>query len=217
MNRSRISVGILLILLSALGAFAQKSAQKGAQQGATTGGIKGKVRSENGSSVGGVAVVVRQGEREVARVSTGSKGEFELTGLAPGLYGLTFRKPGLSVGTLEGIEVRAGKVRELPDRLVLKVDEGTLAFLRGSVFTPDGRSVPGARVELARRAPDGTLKKLDGRVTNETGSFVFRLTPEAATYRVTVRMGGSEPVSKDVEVDGAAVYRIALSLSPAQK
>lgn len=188
-----------------------------AQKGASTGGIKGKVRGESGAALGGVAVIARQGEREVARAETGGKGEFALTGLAPGVYGITFRKPGLSVGTLEGIEVRAGKVRELSDRLIMKVDEGTLAFVRGSVFTTDGRSVPGARVEIARRESDGSMRKLDGRITNETGSFVFRLTPEAASYRITVKIDGAGPVSKNVEVDGAAVYRVALSLSPAPK
>jgi hypothetical protein len=200
----------MLLLLLAASSFAQKSTL-------TTGGIKGKVRAESGGGVAGVVIIARQGEREVTRVDSNSKGEFILTGLAPGVYGLTFRKPGLSVGTLEEIEVRAGKPRELPDRLILKIDEGTLAFLRGSVFNTEGRSVSGARVELARLQPDGTAKKLDSRVSNETGSFVFRLTPEAAKYRVTVKADGAGPVSKDVEVDGAAVYRVALSLSPAPK
>jgi hypothetical protein len=204
-----ILFSMLLLLLLATNGFAQKNA--------TTGGIKGKVRAESGASVAGVDVIARQGEREVTRVASNNKGDFMLAGLAPGRYGLTFRKPGLSVGTLEDIEVRAGKTLELPDRLILKVDEGTLAFLRGSVFNAAGRSVEGVRVELARLQADGTTKKLDSRISNETGSFVFRLTPEAAKYRVTVKADGTAPVSKDVEIDGAAVYRVALSLTPAPK
>lgn len=183
----------------------------------TTGGIKGKVHDASGASVNGVVVVARQGEREVAHATTDRKGEFTLSGLAPGIYGLTFRKAGLSAGTLEGVEVRAGKMRELSDHLIMKVDEGTLAFIRGSVFNAEGRSVPGARVEIARLASDGTAKKIDGRITSETGSFVFRLLPETAKYRITVKANGAEAVSKDVEVDGAAVYRVALSISPAPK
>jgi hypothetical protein len=210
MKRFKVAFLFLAMLLLAASGFAQKSTL-------TTGGIKGKVRAESGGGVAGVVIIARQGEREVTRVDSNSKGEFILTGLAPGVYGLTFRKPGLSVGTLEEIEVRAGKPRELPDRLILKIDEGSLAFLRGSVFNTEGRSISGARVELARLQPDGTAKKLDSRVSNETGSFVFRLTPEAAKYRVTVKADGAGPVSKDVEVDGAAVYRVALSLSPAPK
>ncbi|HEY0003425.1 MAG TPA: carboxypeptidase-like regulatory domain-containing protein [Pyrinomonadaceae bacterium] len=209
MNRIKAFSFLIVLLLAATCAFGQERA--------TTGGVKGKVRGADGSAASGVAVIARRGEQEVAHATTGNKGEFVLSGLEPGVYGLTFRKPGLRVGTLEGVEVRAGKVRELSDRLVLQVDEGSLAFIRGSVFTASGRSAPGVRVEIARLQPDGTVKKIDGRVTSETGSFVFRLLPETATYRVSVKMDGAGPLSKDVQVDGAAVYRIALSLPPAQK
>ena len=176
-----------------------------------TGGIKGKVKVETGTPAG-VAVVVRSGDREITRVATDKGGSFNVQNLRPGVYGLTFRKPGLSVGTIENVEVKSGKTRSLGDRLVLTIDEGSIAFIRGSVFSPSGRSVPGARVELARILDDGTTKKIDGRITTETGSFVFRLTPELAKYRISVKIDGSEPASSDVEVDGAAVYRIAISL-----
>jgi hypothetical protein len=187
-----------------------------AQQDRTTGGLKGKVKVASGSA-NGISVVARQGEREAASVSTDSKGSFVMSGLAPGLYDLRFSKSGFSTGTLSNVEVKAGKVRELSDKLVLTIDEGTLAFLRGSVFDPIGRSVPGAKIELARIEADGTTKKIDGRLTNETGQFVFRLTPEPAKYRVTAKIDGAETVSKDVEIDGPAVYRIALSLKPLSK
>ncbi|MFN2498735.1 MAG: carboxypeptidase-like regulatory domain-containing protein [Pyrinomonadaceae bacterium] len=182
-------------------------------QDKSTGGFKGRVRVEVGSAAG-VTVVIRQGEREIGRVVTDKSGEFSVKRLQPGLYGVTLRKPGLSVGTIENIEIKAGKTRSLGDRLVLNIDEGSIAFIRGSVFDPSGRSAPNVRVELARIEADGSLKKIDGRITNETGSFVFRLTPDLAKYRVTVKAKDSEPVSKDVEVDGAAVYRTALSLKP---
>lgn len=185
-------------------------------QDRSTSGLKGKVRVENGSS-SGITVTIRQDDREVARTTTDSKGSFLINGIPPGIYNVVFSKHGFSTGTLSKVELRAGKVRELSDRLVLTVDEGSLAFLRGSVFDPIGHSVPGARVELLRVGADGAEKKLDGRLTNESGQFVFRLTPEAAKYRVRVKMDGAEPVSKDIEIDGAAVYRIALSLKPAAR
>ena len=185
-------------------------------QDKSTGGVKGKVRVEVGAPAG-VAVVVRQGEREVTHVLTDKNGEFTVKGLKPGLYGVTLRKPGLSVGSIENIEVKAGKTRSLGDRLILNIDEGSIAFIRGSVFDPAGRSVPNVRVELARIETDGSLKKIDGRITNEIGSFVFRLTPDLAKYRITIKAKDSEDVTKDVEVDGAAVYRIALSLKPTAK
>ena len=177
------------------------------------GGIKGKVRVETGTPAG-VTVVVRRGETEVTRVQTAKGGDFVVSRLSPGIYGLTFRKPGLSIGTIEDVEVKAGKTRSLGDRLVLSIDEGSIAFLSGAVFNADGRSVPNAKVELARIMEDGTTKKIDGRLTTETGSFKFRLSPDAAKYRVTVKTNGAEPVTKDVDIDGAAVYRVALNLPP---
>jgi hypothetical protein len=181
-------------------------------QDKTLGAIKGKVRVETGTP-GGVTVVVRHGEKEVTRSTTDKNGEFLVSRLTPGLYGLTFRKPGLSIGSIEDVEVKAGKTRSLGDRLILTIDEGSIAFLSGSVFSTDGRSVPNAKVELSRILEDGTTKKIDGRVTTETGSFKFRLGPEPAKYRVSVKTDGA-PVTKDVEIDGAAVYRVALSLPP---
>lgn len=182
-------------------------------QDRSTGGIKGKVRVETGTA-GGVAVIVTQGDREVARGLTDKNGEFVISRLAPGRYGVTLRKPGLSVGTISDIEVKAGKTRSLGDRLILTIDEGSIAFIRGSVFNQDDRSVPNIRIELAKIEDDGTARKIDGRVTNEIGAFVFRLTPDAATYRITAKPNVGDPVSKDIEIDGAAVYRIALSLKP---
>jgi len=180
-------------------------------QDKSLGAIKGKIRVETGTP-GDVTVLVRRGETEVTRSTTDKNGEFLVSRLAPGIYGLTFRKPGLSIGSLEDVEVKPGKTRSLGDRLVLTIDEGSIAFLSGSVFNATGRSVPNAKVELFRIQEDGTAKKIDGRITTETGSFKFRLSPEAGKYRVSVKTDGSEPVSKDVEIDGAAVYRVALSL-----
>jgi len=179
------------------------------------GAIKGKVRVETGTPAD-VTVVVRRGETEVTRSTTNKNGEFLVSRLSPGTYGLTFRKPGLSIGSIEDVEVKAGKTRSLGDRLILTIDEGSIAFLSGSVFNAAGKSVPNAKVELAKIQEDGTTKKIDGRITTETGSFKFRLSPEPGKYRVSVKSEGSEPITKDVEIDGAAVYRVALNLPPKQ-
>jgi len=175
-----------------------------------TGTIKGKVRVEKGSPVG-VAVVLRQGDREVTRVTTDRKGDFTIARVQPGIYGLTFRKPGLAVGSIENVQVTAGKTRTLSDRLFLSVDEGSLAFVRGSVFTESGLSVPNVRVEIARVTSENSIEKLDSRITGETGEFVFRLPPDVAKYRVTLKADGAESNSRDVEIDGAAIYRVALT------
>jgi hypothetical protein len=181
-----------------------------------TGTIKGKVRVEQGSPAG-VAVIVMQGDREVMRGATDKRGDFTIAHVAPGVYSLKFRKPGLSVGTIDALDIQAGKTRSLGDRLVLSVDEGSIAFLRGSVFTESGRSVPGVRVELVKVINEKSVQKIDARMTGETGEFVFRLSPEKAKYRVTLKTEGAQPVSKDVEVDSAAVYRVSLTLTPLPK
>ncbi len=197
---------VLVPLVFALAALAVSA------QDRTSGTLKGKVRAESGSPAG-VTVVVRQGEQEVHRTETDKNGEFTIR-LAPGTYGLTFRKPGLSVGTIESVEIKAGKTRSLGDRLILSIDEGSIAFIRGSVFSAEGRSVPNAKIELGRLLEDGSVKKIDGRITNETGSFVFRLSPELGQYRITLKPDSGPPVTKDLKIDGPAVYRVALSFPP---
>src|SRR5688572_22241208 len=203
MRFNKTALALMLTLLIAGVALGQDKDK-------SLGTIKGKVKVETGTP-SGVTVVVRRGETEVTRVQTAKGGDFVVSRLSPGIYGLTFRKPGLSIGTIEDVEVKAGKTRSLGDRLVLSIDEGSIAFLSGAVFSADGRSVPNAKVELARIMDDGTTKKIDGRLTTETGSFKFRLSPDPGKYRVSVKTDG-EAVSTDVDVDGAAVYRVALNL-----
>lgn len=203
MKRPKTIIICLAILLAAATGFAQ---------GSSTGSIKGKVRTKGRGPTADVTVTVRQNEREVAHASTNHKGEFQIKGLTPGIYGLTFRKPGLSVGTLEDVQIKAGKTNELPDRLILTINEASVAKLSGSVFNESGYSVPNVRVELASLGADGTTKKIDGRLTNESGQFVFRISPDKATYRVTIKAEGVEAQTKDVEIDGALVYRVAFTI-----
>jgi hypothetical protein len=206
MRPIRFSFALTFMLLFSFACLAQDK----------TGVIKGKVRVEKGSAAG-VSVILRQGETEVSRTTTDKKGDFVIAHVMPGVYGVTLRKPGLSTGYIDDIEVKAGKTRALGDHLILSIDEGSIAFIRGSVFTESGRSAPGVRVELARILDESSTQKLDSRITGETGEFVFRLPPETAKYRVTAKAQGAEIASKDVEVDGAAIYRIALTLKPVQQ
>src|SRR5215813_13354116 len=137
----------------------------------TTGAIKGKVRVEKGSA-GGVDVLLMQGDHEIARTTSSKNGDFVLARVRPGTYSVKFRKPGLAVGTVDNVTVRAGETRTLSDKLFLNVDEGSITFIRGSVFTEEGRSVPNVRVELARVVDEKSIQKLDSRITGETGEFV---------------------------------------------
>jgi hypothetical protein len=213
-DRLKIFLTLLALVLGADASAAPQKKQK--KPDPTTGGIVGRVRVPSGQSAAGISVSVRRGDEEVAQTTTNSKGEFELQGLAPGRYGMTLRKLGLEVGRTEDLEVRAGKTLSLKSNLFLGVDEGSIAHLRGSVFTSEGRGVGGAKVELARIEENGSLRKLDDRVANGYGMFAFRLPPGRARYRVTAKANGMEG-AQDVEIDGAAIFRVAVTLGPAQK
>jgi hypothetical protein len=183
----------------------------------TTGGITGRVRVDSGASPSDISVKVMRGDEEVAQTTTNARGDFEVQGLKPGAYGLTLRKAGLQIGRMESVEVRAGKTVSLKNHLFLPVDEGSIAHLRGSVFTAEGRGLGGARIELARIEEDGSLRKIDDRVANGYGMFAFRLPPGRARYRVTAKADGMQAGTQDVEIDGAAIFRVAVTLSPASK
>lgn len=197
----RSSLGICLLLVASVVCFAQ---DKG------TASVKGKVRVEKGSP-SGVSVILMQGDHEVSQSITNSKGDFVISRVNPGTYSIKFRKAGLSVGTIDDISLKAGQSRTLGDRLYLTVDDGSIVFIRGSVFTEEGRSVPGVRVDLSRLIDGNSGQKFDSRITGETGEFVFRLPPDVGKYRLTLKADGTEPSTKDVEVDNAAVYRVALT------
>ena len=151
-----------------------------------------------------------QGDREVAHTATERKGDFVVSHIVPGTYSVKFRKAGLAVGTIDDVLLKAGQSRTFKD-LMLKIDEGSITFIRGSVFGEDGHSVPGVRVDLARIVSESSVQKMDSRMTGETGEFVFRLPPDPGKYRLILKADGVEPSSKDVEVEMAAVYRVALT------
>ena len=130
-------------------------------QDKSLGAIKGKVRVETGTPAD-VTVVVRQGETEVTRSTTNKNGEFLVSRLTPGLYGLTFRKTGLSIGSIEDVEVKAGKTRSLGDRLILTIDEGSIAFLSGSVFNAAGKACRVPKLSWRGYSKTGRLRRSTG-------------------------------------------------------
>lgn len=205
----KVLTGLMLALTFGL---APVAAQKISQKQSEGGALRGRVRVAAGTSAN-VSVTLRQNDREVAQTVTNGKGEFELRGIAPGMYGLTFRKAGLSTGRMEDVEVRAGKTRTL-DKLFMTVDEGSIAHLRGSVFDERGMSLGGVQIELALVLPDGSLKKLEERMASGLGNFAFQLSPEPARYRVTAKAEGRQTATEDVVIDSAAIFRVALTLNP---
>ncbi len=191
---------IFFAVLSASFAFAQ------------TGGIKGKVRAPNGSGISGAIITVRQDGEDLKTVKSDNKGNFLLEGVKTGKYTVVFSKSGYGSGLLSGVEIVEKKVRNLGDRLILSVDQGTLVIINGSVYNQAGFAIYGATVKIERVLSDGSTKKVNTGYTSRSGEFTFRFPDETAKFRITASVKGTE-ASKEIEVEGAAVYRLALNLN----
>lgn len=186
------------------------------------GGVKGRLRNARGDGIGDVTIIARQDNKDVRSVKSDGKGNFVLDNLAPGVYNFVFEKSGFGTGIKYGIEVKRKKIENLGDRLVLSVDQGTQVIVKGVVFDENGRSVGGANVEIERKQPDGSYKKL--RATTSSygleslagGEFEFRFPEGASDFRITVTAKGAS-ASKEISVGSAAVYRLALTLKTPEK
>ncbi len=177
---------------------------------AQSGGFSGKVRTQRGAGIPNATVVARQDGKDVRSARTDRSGNFKLTGLASGKYNVVFDADGYQSGVLYNVEV-GRSVRNLGNRLVLGVDQGTLVLIRGSVFYKEGYGLAGARVELEEVAADGSVKKLGNTFSSGTGEFAFRRPEGPAKLRITAKFKDSS-ASKDIDVDGAAIYRTAITL-----
>lgn len=174
-------------------------------------GVKGKVRNSKGNGIPNTTITARKDGKDVKSVKSDAKGNFVLDGLKAGTYNFVFEADGYNSGLLANVEVKPDKIRELSDRLILGVDQGTLVLIKGSVFNQDGRSVTGAKVDLERINSDGSTKKLGSIYSNSSGEFSFRQPEGAAKLRVTAALKGAK-ASKEIDVDMAAIYRLALTL-----
>jgi len=177
----------------------------------TTGGVKGKVTNIRGQDISGATITARLNGKEVRSTKTDKDGEFLLSGLEAGTYNIAFDARGYSTGVKYNVEIQQGKTLDLGDRLILQVDKGTQVIVQGSVYYKDGTSVRDIEVKIERVNADGSVKKLGTLRTNLYGEFAFRQPEGAAKFRMTVKYKGST-VSKEIEVDSAAVYRLALNL-----
>jgi hypothetical protein len=175
------------------------------------GGIKGKVRSSKGGAIANATITARLDGKDVKTVHSDAKGSFILKGLDSGVYNVVFDADGFSSGVKYGVEIKNNNIRDLGDRLILSVDQGTLVLIKGSVFFKEGTSVTGAKVELERVNADGSTKRLGSMYTNVSGEFTFRQPEAAAKFRVTAKFKDASG-TKDVEVTNAAIYRLAINL-----
>ena len=200
MNKRNI---LLLFLLSAVCLLPSVYAQ---------GGIKGKVRNNKGNGIGGSTVSARMNGKDVKTVTADSKGNFLMEGLKAGTYNISFDADGYSMGVKYGVEIKNGSVRDLGDRLILGVDQGTQVIIKGSVFFKEGTSLTAAKVELERVNDDGSTKSLGSTYSNYSGEFSFRPPPGVKKVRVTAKYKGVEASKEIADISGAGIYRTAITL-----
>ena len=191
-----------LLAFSTLAAFAQSE----------TGGVKGKVRNMKGDGLAGATVTARLKGEDVKTVKSDAKGNFEMTGLEPGVYNFVIEKSGYASGIKYNVEVKRKSIVNLGDKLALMVDQGTLILLNASVFNQDGRSITGAKVEVERINSDGSTKKLATGYTNVSGEFTLRQPEGSGKFRVTATLKGVSG-SKEISVDSAGRYSLAITLN----
>lgn len=176
-----------------------------------TGGVKGKVRTTKGEGIAAATITAKQKDEDVKSTTSDAKGNFVLENLRNGTYNLVFTKNGYSSGVMYNVEVKKKKISDLGERLVLTIDQGTQVIIKGSVFAADGRSVGGAEIKIERISGDGSIKKLGSSFSSYSGEFTFKFSEGAAKYRVTASAKGAS-ASKEIEVESAAIYRLAIIL-----
>ena len=181
------------------------------------GGVKGKVRNTKGGTIAGASVTARLNGKDIKSVKSDSKGGFTLQGLEPGTYNIVFDADGYATGVKFGVEVRNGNMRDLGDRLILGVDQGSQIIIRGSVFYSEGTSITGAKVEVERVNDDGTTKNLGSAYTSVSGEFTFRPPPGTTKVRVTARYKGVTASKEISEIVNAGIYRTAITLDISRK
>lgn len=177
-----------------------------------SGGVKGKVKTAKGEAISDVTITARQKGEDITTVKSNSNGNFVFENLKTGVYNFIFDKEGFGRGTIYNIEVKKGKTIDLGER-ALGIDQGTLVIIKGSIFDQDGRSLSGAKVEVSKVLEDGTLKKMNTYISSYFGEFTFRFPEGKAIFRITASAKGFETNSKDISVEGAAIYRLAITLN----
>ena len=180
------------------------------------GSVKGRVRAGSGSSIADVKITARQNGNDMKSVKTDGKGKFRINGLAPGKYNLLFEKDGYSSGVLYDVLIKKKKVNNLKDRLVLTVDQGTLVIVSGSVFNQFGRSVYGAKVTIEEIRPNKPNRKAGTFYSSLSGHFIFRFRKGKKKFRI-IASTKNVSSSKEIEVEEAGIYRLAITLNLPEK
>lgn len=176
------------------------------------GGVKGKVRNNKGGAIAGASITARLSGKDVKTVTSDAKGNFTLQGLESGTYNIVFDADGYASGVKFGVEIKNGNVRDLGDRLILSVDQGTQLIIKGSVFFREGTSVTAAKVEIERVNEDGSTKSLGSTYTNVSGEFTFRPPVGVTKVRVTAKYKGVTGSKEISDIANLGIYRTAITL-----
>ncbi len=84
------------------------------------------------------------------------------------------------------------------------IAQSNFCLLKGTLFSPEGRPVPGAKVVIVRVdiQPKQQKESLKQAVSDRLGEFAFRMNVGPAKFRVTVAAPGFAKQEKDIEVVG---------------
>jgi hypothetical protein len=178
----------------------------------TTGTVKGRVKEQNGRELEGVLIRATSDKDggEPRETRSGSKGDFEFTGLAPGDYSFTFEKPGYKAFRTRKLEVAAGETLKLRSDIELRREGEPFAVIRGAVLYGAGFTLPNAKVTIERI--DGGKKFKQETVSREGGEFAFRLKPDKAKYRISASSRGFQTASIEIDIESDDVRNVAVVL-----
>ncbi len=100
----------------------------------------------------------------------------------------------------------------------LAAAEEPYALIAGSVFRPNGTSMPAAEVVLTAELEEPKAKKPkpQKQTSNFRGEFTFRVPAKPMRYTLSVRSSGYKPLMKTVQVAGDERQDVSLMLEPGQ-
>jgi len=78
------------------------------------------------------------------------------------------------------------------------------SLIKGTVFTPDGRPVPGAKITIVRSGIEAKEQKKSRKeaISDRLGEFAFRMDVGPAKFHLSVEAQGFPKQEKEVEVAG---------------
>lgn len=96
--------------------------------------------------------------------------------------------------------------------------EEAYALIAGSVFRPNGASMPSVEVSLTAEPDEqkGKKPKAQKQTSNFRGEFTFRVPAKPMRYTLSVRSSGYKPLTKTVQVAGDERQDVSLMLESGQ-